>query len=77
MRYRVAPARGDQRRVVEVSTVDQDVDLGEVLAHHFGQELRGRQAYTESFPAEMGIGRGAISQPELISADRTELFRSP
>ncbi|MBZ6198227.1 hypothetical protein KVH17_00645 [Streptomyces olivaceus] len=77
MRYRVAPACGDRRQVVEVSTVHQDVDLGEVPARHFGQELRGRQAYTEPFPAEMGIGRGAISQPELISADKIELFRSP
>ncbi|MFE0182298.1 hypothetical protein [Streptomyces olivaceus] len=63
--------------VVEVSTVHQDVDLGEVLARHFGQELRGRQVYTESFPTEMGIGMGVISQPELISVNRTELFPEP
>ncbi|KOX45199.1 MULTISPECIES: hypothetical protein [Streptomyces] len=63
--------------VVEVATVNQDVDLGEVLARHFGQELRGRQVYTESFPTEMGIGMGIISQPELFSADRTELFPEP
>ncbi|MET7810085.1 hypothetical protein ABZT26_04415 [Streptomyces sp. NPDC005395] len=63
--------------VVEVAEVNQDVDLGEVLARHFGQELRGRQVYTESFPTEMGIGMGIISQPELLSADRTELFPEP
>ncbi|MFJ7767337.1 hypothetical protein ACIQ1J_02575 [Streptomyces sp. NPDC097107] len=60
--------------VVEVPAANQDVNLGEVLARRFGQELRGRQVYTESFPTEMGIGMGIISQPEVHSADRTELF---
>ncbi|CAL9543659.1 hypothetical protein [Streptomyces sp. enrichment culture] len=63
--------------VVDVGPSNQDVDLGEVLARHFGQELRGRQVYTESFPTAMGIGMGIISQPELLSADRTELFPDP
>ncbi|MEG3629607.1 hypothetical protein [Streptomyces poriticola] len=60
--------------VVEVPAVNQDVNLGEVLARHFGQGLQGRQAYTESFPTEMGLGMGIISQPELLSPDKVELF---
>ncbi|MDI6519203.1 MULTISPECIES: hypothetical protein [Streptomyces] len=60
--------------VVDVPTVQADLDLGEVAVRLLGEELEGRAAYTESYPTQMGLGLGIISQPVMSPEGDLTLF---
>ncbi|MGW3508088.1 hypothetical protein [Streptomyces sp. NPDC000994] len=60
--------------VVEVPTVRTDINLSEIMVRLLGEELEGRQIYTESYPTRMGLGLGVISQPVMSPDGELTLF---
>lgn len=52
--------------VVAVPERPAEVDLGELLAQVFDQQFAEKMAYVESFPTDMGLGFGFISQPPVL-----------
>ncbi|MFF9125770.1 hypothetical protein ACF09J_21105 [Streptomyces sp. NPDC014889] len=60
--------------VVEVPTAGTDVNLSEIMVRLLGEELEGRQVYTESYPTRMGLGLGVISQPVMSPEGELTLF---
>lgn len=50
--------------VVEVPAVSDDLNITALMERQLGSELQDREVYLESFPTEMGLGFGVISQPE-------------
>jgi len=52
--------------VVDLPTLDPDIDLGEVVARLLGSRPDAGTAYTESYPTEMGLGFGLLDRPVLL-----------
>ncbi|MFW6691809.1 hypothetical protein [Streptomyces sp. MAR4 CNX-425] len=52
--------------VVELGTLEANLDSGTVLARFLGEELTDGDAYIESFPTKLGAGVGLISKPQLF-----------
>lgn len=51
--------------VVEVPPVSNDLNITALMERQLGAELHDREVYLESFPTQMGLGFGVISQPEF------------
>ena len=52
--------------VVDLPTIDPDIDLGEVVLRLLGSRPDASTAYMESYPTEMGLGFGLLDRPVLL-----------
>ncbi len=56
--------------VVDVPSTSDDLNITAVMERQLASELQDRDVYLESFPTEIGLGFGVISQPRF-SPDST------
>ncbi|GAA2122292.1 hypothetical protein [Streptomyces synnematoformans] len=60
--------------VVEIGSIDTDLDIGSAFASFLGERVIGEGAYIESFPTAIGTGVGLISTPQVFSDGSVSLF---
>ncbi|WBB64293.1 hypothetical protein O7599_18045 [Streptomyces sp. WMMC500] len=60
--------------VVEVPPTSADINLTALMERQLGSRLHDREVFLESFPTEMGLGFGVISQPEFSRNGRFDAF---
>lgn len=60
--------------VVEVPKAPVDINLTALMEQQLGSRLRDREVHLESFPTEMGLGFGVITQPEFSRDGQFDAF---